>query len=312
MVARKSSSHSADVDLSVSRINRLLRPLRNKCAIFAFAISRPSTSSSAVPITYGSGSLPPLDARVPPPLDVLQDSKLVILHAHQESRSSGALARQIFAVTNAYRNVVQAAVPGGPDGSRRNVLPLTDICAASVGRNIRREVAQCLAASEGEPDETGETALVDETYESVPMRFRNWTLITHATSEIVDTCPGHPMLVLSLLGVALTHGLYTESKTFLRLFLATLIRSPRPGIPPPITHPLYFSYLVGLCDEWTRLAPGRFADLFTHQVLCGSYVGGTRRARFHSSMDVQVDHPSGATTAHPRLWLFPRLPTWAS
>ena len=85
----------------------------------------------------------------------------------------------------------------------------------------------------------------------------SWTLIAHATSEIVVTCPDHPMLMLSLLGVALIHGLYAESKTFLRSFLTALFRSPRHGIPPPITHPMHPSYLVELCNEWTRLARTR-------------------------------------------------------
>ena len=282
MSAKRSNSHAADVDLSVSKINRLLRPLRNKCAILASATSRPS--GSTVPITYGSTSLPLQEARAPPPLDVLHDPKLVISHAHQESRSLDARARQIYAVTNAYRNIVQAALPGGLDQSRRGLLDLTDICAASVGRSIKGEVARFLDALEGEPDNAEETALVDELYESVPVRYRrcvsspsitawadchliahSWTLISHATSEIIDICPNHPMLMLSLLGVALTHGLYTESKIFLRSFFTSLIRSSRHGIPPPITHPMHPSYLVELCNEWTRLAPESCAGLFTPQ-----------------------------------------------
>jgi hypothetical protein len=51
----------------------------------------------------------------------------------------------------------------------------------------------------------------------------------------------------------LIHGLHTESKLFLRSFLAALFRSPRHGIPP-ITHPMHPSYLVELCNEWTRLS----------------------------------------------------------
>jgi hypothetical protein len=158
--------------MTVSRINRLLRPLRNKCAILASATSRPS--GSAVPITYGSNSSISSKIRAPPPLDVLHDPKLVISRAHQESRSLDTLARQIYALTNTYRNVVQAALSGRVDGSRRDVLALTDICAASIGRNIKGEVAVCLATLEGEPDEKDakETALVDELYESVPARFR--------------------------------------------------------------------------------------------------------------------------------------------
>ena len=172
MTVRRKSLYTADVELSVSKINRLLRPLRNKCTIFASATSRPS--GSVVPITYGSSSSLSLETREPPPLDILHDPKLVISRAHQESRSLDTLARQIYAVTNTYRNVVQAALSGRVDASRRDVLALTDICAASIGRNIKAEVVECLTTLEGEPGEEDakETALVDELYESVPARFR--------------------------------------------------------------------------------------------------------------------------------------------
>ena len=174
MTVRRKSLYTADIELSVSRINRLLRPLRNKCTILASATSRPS--GSVIPITYGSSSSLSLETREPPPLDILHDPKLVISRAHQESRSLDTLARQIYAVTNTYRNVVQAApsLSGRVDGSPRDVLALTDICAASIGRNIKAEVAGCLAALEGEQgeDDAKETALVDELYESVPARFR--------------------------------------------------------------------------------------------------------------------------------------------
>src|SRR5258707_1937459 len=177
MTVKRRCSYTTDVELSVSRINRLLLPLRNKSAILASATSRPSGSTA--PITYGSTSLPLQEARAPPPLDVLHDPKLVISCAHQESRSLDTLARQIYAVTNAYRNIVQAALSGGLDGSRRDVLALTDICAASIGRNTRGEVARYLDTFEGEPDEVDakETALVDELYESVPARFRRCVII---------------------------------------------------------------------------------------------------------------------------------------
>jgi hypothetical protein len=169
MTARRSSSYSAAAELSIARINRLLRPLRNKCAILASATSRPSTS--VAPITYASSSSPSLEARVPPSLDVLRDPKCVVSRAHQESRSLDALARQIYAVTNAYRNVVQAALPNEFSASCPKVLALTDICAASVGQDIQAEVVRGLAMLE-EHDEAEETALVDKLYEFVPVRFR--------------------------------------------------------------------------------------------------------------------------------------------
>jgi hypothetical protein len=71
--------------------------------------------------------------------------------------------------------------------------------------------------------------------------------------------------MLSLLGVALSHGLLTESKIFLRLFLTSLIRPSCNGVPSAITHPLYPSYLVQLCEEWARLPPEACATAFTRR-----------------------------------------------
>ena len=85
-----------------------------------------------------------------------------------------ALARQIYAVTDAYRNVVQAALTRDLDGSRRGVLSLADMCAATVGRNLQAEVANGLAALEGEIDEAAEMSISGELYESVPMHYRRY------------------------------------------------------------------------------------------------------------------------------------------
>ena len=71
--------------------------------------------------------------------------------------------------------------------------------------------------------------------------------------------------MLSLLGVALSHGLLTESKIILRLFLIALIRPSRNGILSAITHPTYPSYLVQLCDEWTCLALAACGSAFTRR-----------------------------------------------
>ncbi|KAI9455231.1 hypothetical protein BJY52DRAFT_656285 [Lactarius psammicola] len=263
MVARRSFFLCAE--FSIPRINRLLRPLRNKCAILA-SCTTSGQSSSAAPVTITYGSTSSKLSRAPPSLDILRDAKIVISHVHLESKSLDALARQIYAVTDAYRNVVQAALTNDLDGnSYRGVLSLADMCAATVGRSLQAEVVQHLAQLGGETDEAVEMALSNELYESVPIHCRRWTLVAHATSVVIDTCPNHPLLMLGLLGVALSHGLLTESKIFLRLFLIALVRPSRNGIPSAITHPMYPSYLVELCDEWTRLAPAACVGAFTRR-----------------------------------------------
>ena len=168
-------SFSLDAEFSIPRINRLLRPLRNKCAILASCTTSGQSSSAApVTITYGS--------RAPPSLGILRDPKLVISHAHLESKSLDALARQIHAVTDAYRNVVQAAFTNNLDGSHRGALSLADMCAATVGRNLQAEVVQGLAALGEETDEeAAEMALSGELYESVPMHCRRYDARLYVT-----------------------------------------------------------------------------------------------------------------------------------
>ena len=158
---------------SLPRINRLLRPLRNKCAILV-ACTKSGQSSSATHATITYGSTSSKLSRAPPSLDILRDPKLVISHAHLESKSLDALARQIYAVTDAYRNVVQAALTNDLDGSYHGVLSLAEMCAATVGRNLQAEVVQGLAALGGETDEAVEMALSGELYESVPMHCRRY------------------------------------------------------------------------------------------------------------------------------------------
>ena len=170
-MARRSSFLCAE--FSIPRINRLLRPLRNKCTILA-SCTTSSQSSSAAPDTITYGSTSSNLSRGPPSLDILRDPKLVISHVHLESRSLDALARQIYAVTDAYRNVVQAALTSDLDGGRRGVLSLADMCAATVGRNLRAEVVNGLAALDGEIDEAAEMSISGELYESVPMHYRRY------------------------------------------------------------------------------------------------------------------------------------------
>ena len=76
----------------------------------------------------------------------------------------------------------------------------------------------------------------------------------------------------------MSHGLLSESKIFLRLFLTCLIHASRNGISSAISHPLYPSYLVELCEEWTRLAPEACATAFT------------RRAFAAITLEILVEH----------------------
>lgn len=88
------------------------------------------------------------------------------------SRSLNILACKIYAVTNPYRNIIQAALPGRLDRSHRGLLSPTGICRTSRTEH-RRGGLSCtvLDHAVGEPDEVEETASADEGYEPVPVHF---------------------------------------------------------------------------------------------------------------------------------------------
>src|SRR6266404_7637970 len=152
MVSRRNSSH--DSELSIPRVNRLLRPLRNKCAILASKSAGPTT------ITYRSTSSKP--SLAPPDLVLLNSPSLVVSPRFWDDG-----ARQIYAIAKAYENVVQATHPS-LDECQRGILSLTDMCAVTVGRNLQAEVA----AEGGETDDVAEMDLAGALYESVPAQCR--------------------------------------------------------------------------------------------------------------------------------------------
>ncbi|KAI0058693.1 hypothetical protein BV25DRAFT_1188227 [Artomyces pyxidatus] len=239
-----------ETDLTIPRINRLLRPLRNKCANLAAA--KASASTSATQITYGSRGLT-WTSRDTPPLCVLPDPKNLLIRAHSDRKTVDelTLSRQIYTVVDAFRNVLQAAFGNERTKFSPLVLDLTDLCAAVVGKTIREEVAQNISPDAEEEDDT-EMAIIDELYESVPLRFRKWTLVSHAFSLVIETCPHHPTLMTCLLDMALFYRLPCEAHIALRSLLAVAIRPSQNAISTVlICHPAHPSYLVDLCKQWT-------------------------------------------------------------
>lgn len=168
-------------DLPVSRVNRILRPLRNKCALLASTTSSSSRRSRAAnPITYSSN--PPSSqwqADDHPPLAILQTPQHLVSRVHLDRHSLGNLdlSRKIYAVVDAFKNVLQASFGAERDeGEKKAFLSLTDICAAVVGENVQAEVEWTAEDDDDEEDieEDAERAIVDDIYEAVPSRFRRY------------------------------------------------------------------------------------------------------------------------------------------
>lgn len=173
-------STSSYSDLPVSRVNRILRPLRNKCGLLASSSSSSSRRTRAAnPITYASNSSSSQwQADDHPPLSILQTPQHLVSRVHLDRHSLGNLdlSRKIYAVVECFRNVLQASF--GPDrdaGERKAFLNLTDICAAVVGENVQAEIEWTADDDEEEGvEEDAERAIVDDIYEAVPSRFRRY------------------------------------------------------------------------------------------------------------------------------------------
>lgn len=175
-----SSSYS---ELSISRVNRILRPLRNKCALLAS--STPSSSSrrsrGVNPITYASNSSSTqwqIDDH--PPLYILQTPQHLVSRVHLDRHSLGNLdlSRKIYAVVDAFKNVLQASFGAERDAEEKKCfLSLTDICAAVVGENVQAEVEWSAEEEDDNAVEDAERAIVEDIYEAVPSRFRRYDMV---------------------------------------------------------------------------------------------------------------------------------------
>ncbi|KAI0315232.1 hypothetical protein OF83DRAFT_1200876 [Amylostereum chailletii] len=203
-----------------------------------------------------------------------------------------------YAVVDAFGNVLKACFG---EKTEDGIVALTDMCAAVVGETIREEVEECLEARESKGEQGGggedaEMAVVEEVYEAVPIRFRRWTLVSHALSIVLDTCPPNPTLITCLLDLTLAKRLANESRLLLRTLLTLAIRPARGQVGPLITHPAHTSYLRDLCQTWTHAAPN--SALFSLRTLvvevvdvlvdCGSGEAWTCRALTKFARDVRA------------------------
>lgn len=160
--------------LTVSRINRLLRPLRNKCANLnnlsgQVHINPPRRPSSTSISTWDTES-PPLTTDGSTGFDKKYKSDRGIILADYE------LKRRIRAVCDAFRNVVYGAF-GTPYTER--IPSLADMCSSVIGNNVPVTTTDLLGTdSEAESvDEDDIIAVADEIYESIPSHFRRYSFM---------------------------------------------------------------------------------------------------------------------------------------
>ncbi|KII92238.1 hypothetical protein PLICRDRAFT_172352 [Plicaturopsis crispa FD-325 SS-3] len=250
----------ASQNLTTTRINRVLRPLRNKTQDLASFST--SCHSHAVSTTYTErpSSRPAiLFDGPPPPLSLLREPKdlAALLYSDKDRAARIEMSRKIYAVRDCFRNVLHVAF--GSDAPQRRVPSLSALCAGIVGENIQPEVGteddeDCARADHDLDAELTET--INELYEAVPLQYRQWTLVSHALTIVLNTCPRHPTLFSLLLNLCLERRLLEHAETLLAELLPVAFRSMN-SVPPAICHPAHASYLTDLLETWTKTASVR-------------------------------------------------------
>lgn len=153
--------------LATPTVNRLLRPLRTRCNVLAKMVStqsRPATYSSSRRATVSDSSNHDLPLAVYPPPDKFASKA----HFSQGYKDSLELIRRIYAVRDAFRNVVIRAA--GASQKSDGVPALSSLCALVIGQNMFgwEEPPE----DEEEDSEPDATDFVDQMYDAVPMACR--------------------------------------------------------------------------------------------------------------------------------------------
>ncbi|KAF8557982.1 hypothetical protein OG21DRAFT_79678 [Imleria badia] len=259
------------VHLTTSRVNRLLRPLRNKCNTLA-ALPKSATASR---VTYSKQSSN-WDPDTRPPLIVLcPPAGIKKLTLDRRSADVFELSRQIHAVCDAFKNIAHVAY-GQP--CKQRIPSLAAMCTLVIGGNMPATNSDSTSVDSGE-DSTDENELldVDGIYEAVPQHYRRFLIVSHALSMILCICTHHHTLVTILLDHCLSFGLVHESTHLLNIILAQAFLPSNPSYPPPVTHPVHTNYLLDLHAKWTTVnKPSGTSSgslLFTTSTFCQAVLG---------------------------------------
>jgi len=163
-VATASGNH-----LTTSRINRLLRPLRNKClSLSKYLTVARNSASRGTSLPHSQNWLP----ESPPPLAILRPppsatrGKLCLDKGFAEDLE---LARLLYAVCDAFRNLLQVthgAVPGEP------IPSLAAMCCFVVGNNVPLSTDGPHEDQEEAVCEDELMRVVDEIYDAIPTYYR--------------------------------------------------------------------------------------------------------------------------------------------
>jgi hypothetical protein len=165
------------VELSTTRINRLLRPLRVTCIqLDTYARS----ADSIGPSSSGHATYSKINTWRPSekgPLALILPPQASLSKTRPPWQSGGVrnaeIAKKIYAVHAAFKNVLQAALGTGEKiQPNRKLNTLASLCATIVGEGIQEEIDLNLHLSIETAEDEQEQAIIEEMYEYVPMTYR--------------------------------------------------------------------------------------------------------------------------------------------
>ena len=136
--------------LSYSQVDRILRPLRNKCNALAAYVPKPGD---------GLATVPPLSVLHPP------ETTGVRVYFDKHRVNTLELSRRQYAVRDCFKDVL-AKILGGNNAqnTQRRVVGLADLCAMIVGSQLYTESNQTQDAEEEDP--------AIELLETIPLQYR--------------------------------------------------------------------------------------------------------------------------------------------
>ncbi|QRW13178.1 hypothetical protein RhiLY_12177 [Ceratobasidium sp. AG-Ba] len=224
---------------TLSRIHRLLRPLRTKVAALAATLGKEQQCRLAASSTAATTAPTPTPTRLRPPLrrtyqtrkrkrgdGVLSDEDGQYMPQptrasksrnkpveKAERRWSSDVTERIGAVVDAFRvlaDVVYDEQMETEGMERSSVLSLRDMCVRAVAEDIEPS-AIAAAAEEDEEDDSGDlvdaTKVVDERFEEIPEHLRRVAIIPYVLSMIkqrIDTISPLPQLWNHILAICLS------------------------------------------------------------------------------------------------------------
>lgn len=165
-------------NLGVSRINRLLRPLRNKCNSLTSAYATSNIGNGCVPASTYSNDGSEWPNSTSPPLALLQSPIGAVskLHVDENYIQTLALSGAIYGVRDCFKNLVQVAV--GASDKPSGIASLGAICSMVIGNTLQVENDSRITAM-GDNDHLDDEEImeiVNNVYEAIPSRYRRFVL----------------------------------------------------------------------------------------------------------------------------------------